>query len=521
MAIETIRDVIKLSQVVCEETSQALVEGEAVLSEEKLPAARILDVSGTAVLSGCEVMQDKVMVEGVLRYDILYVPEEGGIETTEADIGFTHALNLPGAGPKMDADIHLSIEHLDYEMLSARKVSVKAVLNLQGNVQQVMEVETLKAFKGLEDVEVLTDRIHGKVLYGSGRSQTMIREDMELADAMPSIQKILRKDVKVKINEKKAADNKVIVHGDLAMKILYLSEDTEEPVQVLTNTVPFSHFVDIEGAYAGIDCVVEASAAEFYAEAKEDINQELRLLDAEVILSVSARVFENQEWDILTDAYSPTLPLRLKKKKIQLTQTVGEQQGQSVIKHGLSLPAGLPAIKKVLYVDAVPMVTDARAEAGKVTLEGFLAVQVVYQSADAEALVSSFKEDIPFKHAAEVAEAEASMDIRWEVRQEHGSCTLSAREEAELKIVLSAKVSVFRSVEQELLMDAEEAEGARMQEGGMYIYFVQPGDSLWTVAKKYNTTIANILKFNALSEQEGLQAGSRLIIFKKLNPLAG
>ena len=522
MAIETIRNVLKLSQVVCEETFQALVEGEAVLSEERLPAARILDVSGTALLIGCEVMQDKVMVEGVLRYEILYIPEDGGsIETMEADIGFTHALDLPGTGPKMDADIHLSIEHLDYEMLSGRKVSVKSVLNLQGKVQHMMELEALKGFKGLEDVEVLTDRIHGMALYGSGRSQTMIREDMILADAMPSIKKILRKDVKVKINEKKTADNKVIVHGDLAMKILYLSEDAEEPIQILTNVVPFSHFVDIEGAYAGMDCVAEAIASEFYAEAKEDINQELRLLNSEVILSLSVKVFENHEWDILTDAYSPTVPMCLKKRKVQLFQTVGEQQGQSVVKHGLTMPEGLPRVKKVLYVDAAPVVTDARAEAGKVTLEGFLAAQVVYQSEDSDALISSFKEDIPFKHTAEVAGAEASMDIRWEVQQEHGTCTLTASGEAELKVVVSAKVTVVRSIEKELLVNAEDAEGNQMQEGGIYIYFVQSGDSLWTVAKKYNTTIANILKFNTLPEQEGLQDGCRLIIFKKLNLLAG
>ncbi len=520
MAIECIRDYLKLNQVIGLETSQALVEGEVVVPEDKTPVARVLNISGEVVISSREVIQDKVMVEGVLRYDILYAPEggDGTIETMDAEIGFTHYLDVPGAKPKMTAHMNLGIEHMDYEVLSGRKLSVKAVLNLDTEVNQVLELEALKEFRGLKDVEVLKDHVHGSSLAGNGHSQTMVREDIEVSDQAPSIQKVLRKDVKVKVNEKKTADNKVIVHGELAIKILYLCEDLDDPVHMMSANIPFSHFVDMPGAYQGMDCDVEVFVSDFYAEAKEDINNELRILDAEIILGLSAEVFEAQDSDILIDAYSPTVPLHLKKKKIKLVQTVGESQGQTVIKQSLTFPEGVPSAKRVLYVDAKPIVTDERIELGKVVLEGLLSTQVVYQTEEGGALIAGFKEDIPFKQVLEIEGVEDAMDSKCDVQQDHVGFTLIAPDEIELKIVLSAKAIVTKSIEKDILIGAEELEEAAPQEGGIYIYFIQPGDSLWSVAKKYNTTIANLLKFNALSEQEALVAGRKLIIFKRLNP---
>ena len=64
-------------------------------------------------------------------------------------------------------------------------------------------------------------------------------------------------------------------------------------------------------------------------------------------------------------------------------------------------------------------------------------------------------------------------------------------------------------------VDIKEAE--ELKDSGIYIYFVQPGDSLWSVAKKYNTTIDNILKFNDIEEPHILHTGDKLLIYKKLD----
>jgi hypothetical protein len=518
LAIECRRDLLRLDQVVGEETSQALVEGEINVPESKAPVARVLDISGEAIISSREVIQDKVMVEGIIRYDVLYVPEgETVLEEADAEIGFTQYLDIPGVRPKMASRLKLDVEHIDYELVSGRKINAKAVLNLYGQVTQIMEMEAVREFTDLDDVEVLRDHVRATINAGEGRSQTMVREDLELSDSMPSVVKILRKDARVRVHEKKVADNKVVVHGDVDVKLLYLCEDEEEPVQYIEHTIPFSHFVDISGAYQGMDCIADVQVTEFYADPRENINNELRIIDAELILSMDAQVLEPQEGEILVDAYSPAVPMTLKKRKIRLQQFFGETQGQTVVKESITFPEGAPKARKILYADAKPTITDERIEDGKVILEGILSTQLVYQTNDPAMLIGSFREDIPFRHALDMEGVDSSMECQSEAATEYISYTLLAQDEAELKITVLCRTGVNRTIEKDVIIGAEEAEKAAARDAGIYIYFVQPGDNLWAIAKKYNTTITNILKYNTLEDESRPAPGTKLVIFKKLD----
>ena len=47
---------------------------------------------------------------------------------------------------------------------------------------------------------------------------------------------------------------------------------------------------------------------------------------------------------------------------------------------------------------------------------------------------------------------------------------------------------------------------------GIVIYFVQKGDNLWEVSKRYAVPQEEILKFNNMTEDDKLETGSRLFI---------
>lgn len=47
---------------------------------------------------------------------------------------------------------------------------------------------------------------------------------------------------------------------------------------------------------------------------------------------------------------------------------------------------------------------------------------------------------------------------------------------------------------------------------GTLTYTVVPGDSLYTIAHNYNSTVANILKFNTISNPNLIFSGQKIII---------
>ena len=50
---------------------------------------------------------------------------------------------------------------------------------------------------------------------------------------------------------------------------------------------------------------------------------------------------------------------------------------------------------------------------------------------------------------------------------------------------------------------------------GIVGYIVQPGDSLWKIAKKFHTTVDNIMETNGLTTDQ-LQPGEKLILVKEI-----
>jgi LysM repeat protein len=68
-----------------------------------------------------------------------------------------------------------------------------------------------------------------------------------------------------------------------------------------------------------------------------------------------------------------------------------------------------------------------------------------------------------------------------------------------------------------VLLDVEEVEPAEKREQpSIVVYFIQPGDNLWKIAKRFNTTIEELVKANNIEDPENLAPGDKLIISRML-----
>lgn len=151
MALELIRDLIKIDQVIGEEMTQAVVEGDVVVPDSKPDVDKIISMNGWVVITDKEAVEDKVIVDGVVNVKSLYISYEGeqALHHLEGSFGFTQQIDLPGASGRMDAEVKADIEHLDFGMINSRKLNVKCVLNLTGKVSEKSEVDVIRDIKGI------------------------------------------------------------------------------------------------------------------------------------------------------------------------------------------------------------------------------------------------------------------------------------------------------------------------------------------------------------------------------------
>lgn len=77
--------------------------------------------------------------------------------------------------------------------------------------------------------------------------------------------------------------------------------------------------------------------------------------------------------------------------------------------------------------------------------------------------------------------------------------------------MLCAKICY--EVKKQFICDVIEQEGeVPEKKSSVTIYVVGEEDTLWNLAKKYNTTVDDLIKINEIEDQDNIECGKKLII---------
>ena len=91
-------------------------------------------------------------------------------------------------------------------------------------------------------------------------------------------------------------------------------------------------------------------------------------------------------------------------------------------------------------------------------------------------------------------------------------------DEIEVKIIINLNALVLKGMKTGIIRGIEEKELDREKLSsmpGIVGYQVQPGDTLWDIAKKFYTTIETIVQLNHLEDRE-IRPRDTLILMKKV-----
>ena len=109
------------------------------------------------------------------------------------------------------------------------------------------------------------------------------------------------------------------------------------------------------------------------------------------------------------------------------------------------------------------------------------------------------------------------MDCEVDLEVEHCNFSVVSENEVEIRAIINVNTKVLDEIEYTLITEAFESEDRADTKdfASLTIYFSQPGDDLWKVAKKYLTTVEDVKKFNKI-EEESLEEGKQIIIPRKI-----
>ena len=517
MSLELIREAVRINQAIGEDTTQTIVENDIIVPDIKPDISRILLLDGDAYVSGTEAAQDKILIDGTIRYKILYISDdpEQPIKSINTSAGFRYAMDIPDTRQGMSCKAGCEIEHIEYEILNSRKVNVKTILNVNGKVENRVDQNIVSAFDGIEGIQVLRSTSSINSFIGTSEITATVRETMEVPAGKPTIREILRNDIKVTGKDYKLTDGKIIAKGELNVSTLYIGDDENRSIQFMEHEIPFTQFIEQNGVNEASFCELDYAVADSSFEAEEDNDGELRFLKGEVELKISADSFGKKEIEIIEDAYSPSARISLEKEPIKMEEAVADNKSQVILKDTIAIQDDSPDIAEIFNVLYKPSISDCIITDDRVDISGVLGSNVLYLANNSEQPVYCCEQDIPFKHGMDIKGVKPEMGCDLSMDIEHCSYSMISVKEVEIRVVLGISARVIKqTVIPAITKVVEQLQDDKRlaSQPSIIIYFAQQGDNLWKIAKKYYTTIDELKKINSLGDSNTVSPGEQIVI---------
>ncbi|MDN5330975.1 MAG: hypothetical protein PWP45_200 [Tepidanaerobacteraceae bacterium] len=339
---------IQVPVLVGEGSIQKMVESTVTLEK---PAIKVREIRAQVDDLNTEIIQDKVIIQGMLHKQIFYVGTDAVIHHQTEIIPVNYFIDIPGAAPGMNVTVTPTIEHVTYTLLDQNTLHQKVILVFNAVVSDPQSIEVLPG--------VGTPLYYVPQVVGQGSQQLIVETTVQLSNPAQKVDEI-KATVRDIITD--VITDKVVIQGVLHKQIFYVGTDNVEYHQA--EDVPFSLFVDVTGAAPGMNVQVQPVI--------ESINYTLEnenTLQQKVVIQFSITVTENTKLNLTP----------ISGKTILVEEIIGETTGQTLLQNTITMER--PA-QKIRNIDATVTNISCQVITNKIIIQGTIHKQIFYISTD-------------------------------------------------------------------------------------------------------------------------------------------
>ena len=253
-------------------------------------------------------------------------------------------------------------------------------------------------------------------------------------------------------------------------------------------------------------------------EVKPDYDGEERMLVLDLQLHLYIRVWQETKHPVLLDVYSLKQNLIPKIEKNTFEHLLMKNDALCKVTEQMTLEENQEKILQICSCEGKVHIDEMQQRENGVFAEGMLEVELVYITTDDQMPVSAVKQLYPFEQLIELPKTELPLRIEQECNVVQLSAAIQDQTQAEIKAAIGINILAFAAEETEHIKEIAEEPyniGELQQLPGLVGYIVKHGDSLWEIAKKYHTTIQEIMETNQ-KKDENLLIGEKLLIVKNI-----
>lgn len=510
--MEIVKDTLKVEEQRGYEEIETLVETELYLDQSKAEIENILWTDGKIEILSTKIVQDKILINGLIKFKVVYKSKEEGLNIypIETNKDFKEEIYIDGITEQMAVDVKASLEYIEYELLDEKKVSLNALVNLRGKVEETNSVEIIKEVSEKPDLQLLKEKIKYNDVLNRDESYALIKEAFEVGDNQPAIEEVLKVDIHPYEKELNISYDRLILSGILECSVIYFGEGKLNSIK---KDIPFTHFIDVENAEYDSKCQLDMELISGEYEIRENLEGQPKILDLEAKIKVNSKLYNQKEKEVIVDAYSTKEKIRLETKEIRVMENIKN----IVSREEISKDIVNRDFKEIYAIEGNPKIIDNQYVEDKIVIDGILMLNIYYQDSINNEITTA-KEELPFKFY--LTAEDLGKDLIIDTVSKLESIKYSLRDNT-LFIDAIIKNNVFVNRERKIktLSSIEETGDLidKKTRPSITVYMVQKDDILWDIAKRYNTTVEEIIESNDILSPSNLMPGEKIIIEKKVD----
>jgi hypothetical protein len=255
------KQLFRVERVRGENTGQVILSNMVPVPAGKPPVQKILNVVSTEIITDeVRIIPDLVIIQGRVITQVIYVAAEPDqpVHHMHLEVNFLANIRIPGAVPGLMTEIFPSVEFVQVSIVNPTTVMQDLILSI---FVKVTEIQQLRVVTDVRSDRIPINAVRQLVaiedVVNEKSQQINIRREVEIPQEKPPAQKILQIfSSSVDITRSDILDGKVILEGTLVLQIIYVAAEPDQPVHHAHVEIPFTTFVDLPGAYPGMNLLV-------------------------------------------------------------------------------------------------------------------------------------------------------------------------------------------------------------------------------------------------------------------------
>lgn len=516
--MELKKRLVHMNQMKGSEQTLFTSEGEYHLPERKPDLEEIVLQQGEVLVDSLRSGENQAELRGRILFEILYrTPGEQELDCFSGSMSFEEQIPFAGLEARDLLTASTCLEDLSAEVIHSRKLRVAVAVTLTVRGESLYDAEAATAAEGEEGLESRSETKKIVELEVQKKELCPIRAELELPGNRPNIGKVLWQSVRPEHVECRPQEGSIKLSGELALFVLYQAEEGQNlPLQWLERSLPFE--TELEGSSIHPEQIFGGSVQLIHKDLqiRPDEDGEDRILEWKASLELQLRLYGEEELQVLKDLYLPGKVLDIRFGEAHFASLVVQNSAKCRVTEKVPAAGSEPILQICSSRGSVKLDRVERLEDG-LQAEGAISMSLLYLTEEEGIPFRSMETSVPFSHKIELPEMQESWEYRLNPVLEETECSVSGGKEVEVRATISLETLVLCNELQPIIENVEiRPIPQELLEAmpGIIGYIVQPGETLWDVAKRFYTTTEQLIATNHLTGGE-VKAGDRLLIQKR------